>query len=520
MRKHALLLASALAASLSSPRALAFCGFYVSGADASLYNNATQVVLMRDGVRTVLSMANNYQGPPQDFAMVVPVPVVLQKENVKTLPASLFARVDKLAAPRLVEYWEQDPCNPRPELMDAPPAEAVAYAPAGPADVARHYGVKIEAKFSVGEYDVIILSAQDALGLDAFLRRQGYRIPPGAAPYLRPYVAGGSKFFVAKVDVKKVRFVDGQAMLSPLRFHYDADTFSLPVRLGLINSSGAQDLIVHVLGRARYEVANYDNYAIPTNIDVSPVVRDRFAGFYATLFDRVLALHPHAVVTEYAWDAGSCDPCPDPPLEPSEIATLGADALPAVASAVASGEVPPDFATNLTLTRLHVRYGKGSLGDDLVFRAAPPIEGGRGIPGPHGELPHGASPASSNNFQGRYVIRHPWTGPVACANPQRGIWGEPWQQVAQSAPGVRVATDTAFAPRSGLDLSAMLARADDLGGGGTALPSGGFEPPPWPKIQGGGCASCSLSARIGALPAGALAAAAMTALATRRRRRR
>ena len=90
----------------------AFCGFYVSGADASLYNNATMVVMMREGTRTVLSMQNNYQGPPEDFAMIVPVPVVLQEENVKTLPPEIFSRVDKLAAPRLVEYWEQDPCRP------------------------------------------------------------------------------------------------------------------------------------------------------------------------------------------------------------------------------------------------------------------------------------------------------------------------------------------------------------------------------------------------------------------------
>ena len=67
---------------------------------------------MREGTRTVLSMQNNYQGPPESFAMVVPVPVVLQKENVKTLPADVFDRVDSLAAPRLVEYWEQDPCQP------------------------------------------------------------------------------------------------------------------------------------------------------------------------------------------------------------------------------------------------------------------------------------------------------------------------------------------------------------------------------------------------------------------------
>ena len=62
------------------------------------------------GTRTVLSMQNNYQGPPENFAMVIPVPVVLQKESVKTLGKDIFARVDTLSAPRLVEYWEQDPC--------------------------------------------------------------------------------------------------------------------------------------------------------------------------------------------------------------------------------------------------------------------------------------------------------------------------------------------------------------------------------------------------------------------------
>ncbi len=98
------------ALALSAERAEAFCGFYVSGADAKLFNNATLVVLMREGTRTVLSMQNAYQGPPQNFAMVVPVPVVLEEANVKTLPREIFARVDQLAAPRLVEYWEQDPC--------------------------------------------------------------------------------------------------------------------------------------------------------------------------------------------------------------------------------------------------------------------------------------------------------------------------------------------------------------------------------------------------------------------------
>src|SRR5437660_12320274 len=93
--------------------AWAFCGFFVSGADAQLVNNASQVVLMRKGNRTVMTMSNNYQGPTEDFAMVVPVPVVLHKEDVKTLEPNVFEHIDRLSAPRLVEYWEQDPCQPR-----------------------------------------------------------------------------------------------------------------------------------------------------------------------------------------------------------------------------------------------------------------------------------------------------------------------------------------------------------------------------------------------------------------------
>ena len=98
-------------AAFATSTAHAFCGFYVAGADTELFNNATNVVLMREGTTTVLSMQNDYQGPTEDFAMVVPVPIVLEEANVKTLPRDVFERIDALAAPRLVEYWEQDPCN-------------------------------------------------------------------------------------------------------------------------------------------------------------------------------------------------------------------------------------------------------------------------------------------------------------------------------------------------------------------------------------------------------------------------
>ena len=90
-------------------------------------------------------------------------------------------------------------------------------------------------------------------------------------------------------------------MLSPLRFHYDSDEFALPIRLGLANSSGTQDLIVNILApNQRDEVANGNNVTLPTNLDVKPDVRDRFGEFSAALFDSTIQQNPGVIVTEYA----------------------------------------------------------------------------------------------------------------------------------------------------------------------------------------------------------------------------
>ena len=37
--------------------------------------------------------------------------------------------------------------------------------------------MKVEAQFEVGEYEIVILSAKDALGLDIWLKENKYKIP-------------------------------------------------------------------------------------------------------------------------------------------------------------------------------------------------------------------------------------------------------------------------------------------------------------------------------------------------------
>ncbi len=319
MRRLGLLVAALVCGHAASVKA--FCGFYVKEDDTRITSRASRVVLLRDGTTTVLTMQSTYEGPPEDFAMIVPVPSPVGPEDVRTLDPALLDRVDELSSPRLVEYWEQPPYCSDGMMGYGMGMGSVGYGRAGSAPVI------VEARFAAGEYDVVILSAEESDGLERWLRDEGYRVPDGAAAALRPYVEQGFRFFAARVSSERVRFApDGTALLSPLRIRVESPELVLPVRLGMLSSPGTQELVVYVLSReGRFEVANRPNVLAPTNLVVSGGVRGRFGAFYAALLDRVWERHPGAVVTEYAWTAAACDPCPGPPLDASDVNSLGGD---------------------------------------------------------------------------------------------------------------------------------------------------------------------------------------------------
>ena len=175
----------------------------------------------------------------------------------------------------------------------------------------------------------------------------------------------------------------------------------------------------------RYEVANYENIFIPTNLEVINDVRDAFGEFYRTLYSEVLDANPNAVVTEYSWNASTCDPCPGPTLDQNDYYLLGADVL----------FEDEDFGRNFVVTRLHARYDAGNLGEDLVLAEASPVLGGREVRGADEQIEQGVTEnANVNNFQGRYIIRHSWEGAVLCVAPNYGNWGGPPNGEGSAAP--------------------------------------------------------------------------------------
>ena len=372
--KRALVLTAVLAGFLSGDRILAFCGFYVGKADSRLFNKASQVALVRDGDHTVLTMANDFQGELQEFALVVPVPTFIERRQIAVVDKALLDHLDAFTAPRLVEYFDDDPCRPKLEGFDMMLRSA---APPAAAALRRDRGVTIEATYTVGEYDILILSARQSGGLETWLIENGYKIPRGAASILGSYIKQQMRFFVARVNVKEQKKL-GFNFLRPLQVSFDSPKFTLPIRLGTVNANGTQDLFVFALSRkGRVETTNYRTVRIPTGMDLPLFVKGEFKQFYTAMFDeQVRAEDMRVVVLEHAWDMGWCDPCSADPLSPEELTRLGA-----------TGQGVTPF-----ISRLHVRYDAQHFPEDLVFQET----------------------ADRQNFQGRYVLRHPWTGQATC----------------------------------------------------------------------------------------------------------
>ncbi len=363
--------------------AWAFCGFYVGGADAKLFNQASQVIIARKDDKTILTMANDFQGAVKDFALVVPVPVAIKREQVNIGDKEILKKLDTFSQPRLVEYNDSNPCDPPRPVYESGSVQESAASPSvrrgrsGDASL----GVTVEDRFKVNEYEILILSAKESDGLETWLRRNGYKLPNGAGEVLRPYVRQQMKFFVAKVDLKEFE-KNGSGFLRPLQIAYRSPKFMLPIRLGMLNAQGDQDLIAYVLSpKGKVEVTNYRTIKVPSGEEIPEFVRNDFGKFYKSTFQRSYEKADKKVVfLEYAWDVSNCDPCSTTPPTAEELKKAGVFWQ------------NNDDGGNTFISRLHVRYSRNKFPEDLVF----------------------SETTDRQQFQGRYVMNHPYRGKMTC----------------------------------------------------------------------------------------------------------
>jgi hypothetical protein len=324
----------------------------------------------------------------------------LKKEQVHVADKGIVERLHDYSVPRLVEYTDPNPC-PHEEAIALKSGEL--HFRGGRGDDIRSFqmslkSVRIEAQFKVDEYDILILSAEEGRALETWLRENGYRTPAGASRVLQSYIKQGMFFFVAKVNLaEQVRL--GYTALRPIQVAYESPKFMLPLRLGMVNAQGPQEMFVFAITRAgRVEALNYRTVRMPTDLDIPEFVRPQFVDFYRQLFTRRYEEEGKDVVfLEYCWtvvpNQPSCDPCTAPYLRPEELRTLGAFWVRADSPNPGS----------VVLTRLHLRYDPEHFPEDLVFQTT----------------------ADKANWQARYVIHHPYSGTDECpelARYRKGVW--------------------------------------------------------------------------------------------------
>lgn len=390
--KHFLLGVLACAILISS---YSFCGFFVAKAGAELFNKASSVIMVRDGQKTTITMNNDFQGDVKDFAMVIPVPVVLKRNQIKLGDQSLFQFLDAYSAPRLAMYYDESPCIGTARTMyEATYIDGQSVSVAGTRSVKRKLSsVKIEAEYQVGEYDILVLSSKDSDDLKTWLVENGYKLPAKAEEVLKPYILSKMKFFVVKVNLEKQKEL-GVINLRPLKISFETPKFMLPIRLGMANAKEYQDLIIYALTRhGRVECSNYKNNKIPTDFEIPLFVNSSFGSFYKALFDNTWAKKKNAVYLEYAWDLSStnpvkCDPCVGTPPEYEQLTKAGVDWLKLTPSQFGGNT----FDGQAFITRMHVRYDRENFPQDLVFVETP----------------------NQEKFQGRYVIHTPAHVPSNC----------------------------------------------------------------------------------------------------------
>lgn len=365
-----------------------FCGFYVAKAGSELFNEKSEVIMVRDGNKMTITMSNDFKGNVKDFAMVVPVPVVLKKEQIRIKNNRLFKVFNEYSAPRLVEYYDQNPCNK--DELDRTTSVTLCYKESvvmEATNVRKSTGVVVEAEYKIGEYDIQILSAKESGGLKEYLLANGYALPANAEEVLEPYIKNKLKFFVVKVNLTAFQKSQFQS-LNPLQIEFESEKFMLPIRLGMANSTGEQDLLIYAITRnGAVETSNYRTVRMETGNHIPTFVKSHFGDFYKDLFRREHQKeNKNTVFMEYAWDVTpwfgvKCDPCVGNPPMFNDLIDAGVTWLDA------NNSQPQAF-----FTRLHVRYSRDKHPEDLIF----------------------ITTKNNENFQARYVITWPASGSMDC----------------------------------------------------------------------------------------------------------
>jgi hypothetical protein len=198
--------------------------------------------------QTTLYDQIRYQGDPGSFAWVLPIAGTV---DVGLSADALFNILDQQTQTQIV---------PPPRNCPGPPSGCnFGAASAGRNAADSEGGVEVLKREVVGPYETVQLKSSDPAALDAWLAKNGFKVPDAIKPVLAKYI--GEKF-----DFLALKLVPGKGVndMRPVRVTTPGATAVLPLRMVAAGAGATVGITLWVVGEGRYEPQNFPTFSIPT----------------------------------------------------------------------------------------------------------------------------------------------------------------------------------------------------------------------------------------------------------------
>jgi MYXO-CTERM domain-containing protein len=337
-------MAGALAA-FAPAAALACGGFFCSAQPVD--QQAERIIFVENDDNTVTSYVEiQYQGEPEGFAWVVPVPSV---PELDVWHSRAFSGLDNATQPAFETPWA---CMAEAGFADDADGDGAGGPPPAPP------GVDVLAQERVGPFDTVTLQSEDPRALVEWLRENGYRIVPEMEPFVALYTAEGQKFLAMKLAPG-----EDTASIEPIKMTYQAGGPAVPLRLTAVAAQLEMGVKIWILGSKRFAAQNVANLEVDDadlRFDVN-----RWQTNYIPLVARMVdEAGGHGFVTELATPTAELARMVRESFVPDRLGQEAVDARDALADLLESRPY---------LTRLYTRVSPAEMDIDPIFHG---IDGG------------------------------------------------------------------------------------------------------------------------------------------------
>jgi len=202
-----------------------------------------QIIFRKDGDTITAIVRILYEGNPEDFSWVVPVP---DTPELSTGSDATFDELDRITRPVFNLTTIGQSCTPvfaSLGSLDGGFAEAATAADSS---------VVVEQELVVGPYEIQVISGTDASEMISWLTERNYDLSDRGEELITPYVEDGMKFVALRLSANQT-----SGSIQPLIMKYKSDKPMVPIRLTAVAAQEDMGVVTWIVGDARAVPENY-----------------------------------------------------------------------------------------------------------------------------------------------------------------------------------------------------------------------------------------------------------------------